>query len=422
MKAFRFFSVLIVLAATAFAGDGAKPSAASPSQAPGSATTAGLLPTQFSGWQLSGSPQTSKDPGLADPANAALLKEYGFTDFQSGTYTRDDGRKLTLKAARFADASGAYGAFTYYKLPQMLKETIPDQAASLNERVLFYRGNILVDVVFEKLSAMSAAELRELSQALPSPTGNTRNLPSLPAYLPKLGYVRNTAKYVVGPIGLEKISSPVPAQLVDFGVGSEVALGTYQTSDGLATLILVSYPTPQIAAEHLRLLDAAHQTNSQQPGSATAQNASSPSAASPNVASPNTTAPNAPVLNIGPVFDKRTGPMLVIATGTISADDAKALLSLVNYEADITWNENTYTGKKNNLGNLLLNVFMLCAILMAFSAVAGLAFGGIRIFFNRILPESLLHRNKEVEFISLNLAEGQVNESDSNVSSSIKAG
>ena len=114
--------------------------------------------------------------------------------------------------------------------------------------------------------------------------------------------------------------------------------------------------------------------------------------------------------------------MVVVATGAISPDDAKSLLGLVNYEADVTWNENTYTGKKNNLGNLILNIFMLCAILMAFSAVAGLAFGGMRIFFNRILPESVLHREKEMEFISLNLAEGQEAASNSNVSSSIKAG
>jgi hypothetical protein len=383
MKAARIISVLIVLSATALAGEGAARPA--------------LLPPQFSGWQISGAPQTSIDPAVADAPNAGLLKEYGFTDLESATYTRDDGRKLTLKAARFSDASGAYGAFTYYKLPQMLKETIPDQAASLNERVLFYRGNILVDVIFEKLSAMSAAELRELSQALPLPAGSSRNLPSLPAYLPKLGYVKNTAKYVVGPVGLERISSPLPAQLVDFSVSSEVALGTYQTSDGQATLILISYPTPQIAAEHLRQIDAARLPNPQQPGSGA-------------------------TLNIGPVFDKRTGPILVIATGAISSDDAKSLLSAVNYEADVTWNENTYTGKKNNLGNLLLNIFMLCAILMAFSAVAGLAFGGIRIFFNRILPESLLHRKKEVEFISLNLSEGDEAVTNSHVSSSIKAG
>jgi hypothetical protein len=383
MKVSRVIPILILSVAAVFAAEGP----ANPA----------ILPQQFSGWQLSGSPQTSKDPVAADSANAALLKEYGFTDFETAAYTREDGRKLTLKAARFADASGAYGAFTYYKLPQMLKETIPDQAASLNERVLFYRGNILVDVVFEKLSAMSAAELRELSQALPLPPGNSRNLPSLPAYLPKLGYVKNTAKYVVGPVGLEKIGLPLPASIVDFSLGSEVALGTYQTSDGQATLILISYPTPQIAAEHLRQLDAARQPNPQQPGSSA-------------------------TLNIGPVFDKRTGPMLVVATGALASDDAKSLLGLVNYEADVTWNENTYTGKKNNLGNLLLNVFMLCAILMAFSAVAGLAFGGIRIFFSRILPESLLHKDKEGEFISLHLSDEQSGEADSNVSSSIKAG
>jgi hypothetical protein len=400
MKALRIVFLLVVVVATAFAGEAARAT-------PATTAAPALLPPQFSGWQISGSPKTSQDPAVADPANATLLKEYGFTDFESATYSRDDGRKLTLKAARFADATGSYGAFTYYKLPQMLKETIPDQAASLNERVLFYRGNVLVDVVFEKLSAMSAAELRELSLALPMPAGNSRNLPSLPAYLPKLGYVKNTAKYVVGPVGLEKISSPIPAQLVDFSVGSEVALGTYQTADGHATLILISYPTPQIAAEHLRQLDAARQPNPQQPGS---------------TATLNMLPINPLPTNMGPVFDKRTGPMLVIATGAISPDDAKSLLSLVNYEADVTWNENTYTGKKNNLGNLILNIFLLCAILMAFSAVAGLAFGGIRLFFNRILPERVLHREKGTDFISLNLSEGEEAAANSNVSSSIKAG
>jgi hypothetical protein len=202
---------------------------------------------------------------------------------------------------------------------------------------------------------------------------------------------------VVGPVGLEKIGSPLPAQLVDFTVGSEVALGTYQTSDGQATLILISYPTPQIAAEHLRQLDAARQPNPQPAGSAAN-------------------------LNVGPVFDKRTGPMLVVATGSLSENDAKLLLGAVNYEADITWNENTYSGKKNNLGNLLLNVFLLCAILMAFSAVVGLAFGGIRIFFSRFLPAGMLYNRKDEDFISLRLSEGHVEESDSNVSSSIKAG
>jgi hypothetical protein len=316
------------------------------------------------------------------------------TDFESGTYTRDDGRKVALKTIRFADASGAYGAFTYYKMPQMLTESVPDQGASLNERVLFYRGNILVDAVFDKLSAMSAAELRELSGGLPLPTGNTRNLPILPQYLPKSGYVKNTAKYILGPVGLEKISAPLSAPLVDFGASTEVAMGNYQTADGIATLLLIEYPTPQLAAEHLRQIDAANQAKTQ--------------AGNP--------APNA-----GPIFSKRTGPIVAIATGAISPGEARSLLSWVNYEADVNWTENTYQGKKNNLGNLLINVFLLCGILIVFAGVAGVAFGGIRIFFNHILPEKVLHRQKDVDFISLNLSEGQEGASDSKVSPSIKA-
>ncbi len=389
----KFIAVLILLMSglgAAFAGESPAATPATP------ATPAAILPAQFAGWHISGPTRTSRDPAVADSVNAALLHEYGLTDFESGTYVRDDGRKVALKAIRFADASGAYGAFTYYKMPQMLKESILDQGSSLNERVLFYRGNILVDAVFDKLTAMSAAELRELSDALPLPAGNARNLPILPQYLPKSGYVKNTAKYVLGPVGLEKIAAPLPAPLVDFNASAEVALGNYQTADGIATLMLIAYPTPQLAAEHLRQIDAA------------------------NPANPHAQAGGSTPL-AGPIFAKRTGPMVVIATGAISPGEARALLSAVNYEADVTWNENTYQGKKNNLANLLLNVFMLIGILIVFAGVAGIAFGGLRIFFNHILPERVLHREKETDFISLNLAQGQDGAADSKVSPSIKA-
>ena len=96
-----------------------------------------MLPDSFGGWTIQGSPQISKDPAAADPTGADLLKEYGFTDFEGATYTREDGRKLTIKAARFEDATGAYGSFTFYKSPEMLNEKIGDQGYSLNNRVLF---------------------------------------------------------------------------------------------------------------------------------------------------------------------------------------------------------------------------------------------------------------------------------------------
>ena len=369
-------------------------SAASAFTAP--APAAPVLPQQFGGWTAPSSPQISSDPAVADPVNAAVLKEYGFIDFESAAYTRDDGRKLAVKAARFTDASGAYGAFTYYKVPAMLSEKIGDQAVSANERVLFYRGNILIDAVFSKLSAMSAAELRELSDALPLPSGNTRNLPGLPIYLPKQSYIKNTAKYILGPAALDKLGTPVSIDLVDFNAGAEVVLGNYASSGGDATLMLISYPTPQIAAEHLRRIDAAHQPNPQTPGAAPR--------------------------NSENIFDKRTGPILVIASGPLSSTEAKSLLASVNYEADVTWNENTYLTKKNNLANLLVNVILLCVILVGLMLVAGLAFGGIRIFLRSLISQKLLDRKSDIDFISLGLSRAGPEAPESKVSPSIKAG
>jgi hypothetical protein len=385
MNTSKFSSVLVmaVLACgLAFAGEGAR-------------ATSPILPQQFAGWQILGSVRTSQDAAEADSINAALLKEYGFGDFESATYTRDDGRKLTVKAARFADASGAYGAFTYYKMPPMLAEKIGDQGASLNERVLFYRGDILVDAVFGKLTAMSAAELRELAGVLPASAGGAGKPPSLPDYLPVRSRVNNTIKYVVGPIGLEKTRAPLPAQAVDFHIGAEVVLGTYTTSAGEATLMLISYPTPQIAAEHLRQIDASHQASTT-PGSAL-------------------------LMEIGPIFDKRTGPIVVVAAGPLSQSEAKSLLASVNYDADVTWNENTSLNNKDNLALLLVNIILLSGILVGLALVAGVAFGGVRILLKRIFPDRVFDRPEQMEFISLRLAETAREAADSKVSSSIKA-
>ncbi|PYX73284.1 MAG: hypothetical protein DMG72_13275, partial [Acidobacteria bacterium] len=340
--------------------------------------SAPILPKQFAGWQIQGTGQTSQDPGVADPVNAAVLNEYGFTDLESAIYTRDGGHKLTLKAARFEDASGAYGAFTFYKQPQMLNEKIGDQASSLNNRILLYRANILVDAIFNKLTVMSAAELRELTSLLPLPPGNARNLPSLPTYLPRQSYVKN-AKYVMGPTGLLKVGAPLPAQVVGFKAGAEVMLGNYDFSGGEATLMLISYPTPQIAAEYLRRIDVSHSQHTQQePGTTT-------------------------IVDLGPFFAKRTGPIVAVAAGPLSQSEAKSLLASVNYDADVTWNENTFFDKKNNVGTLVFNALILAGILMALALVAGVAFGGVRILIKRIFPDRLLAHREDMEFISLGL-------------------
>ena len=366
MRIFRFSIVVVWLACTAAM-------AAEPSSAPGP-----VLPNQFAGWQMSGTATKSSDAAAADEANAAVLKEYGFQRFEKADYTRDDGRKLSVKAAVFEDASGAYGAFTYYQTPEMLEEKIGGQAGSLNNRVLFFQGNVLVDAVFDQVSAMSAAELRELAGMLPQPAGSARSLPTLRNYLPARGYEKNTAKYILGPAALDRMNPPLASPMVDFKSGAEVILGKYKAEIGEATLMLIAYPTPQIAAERLRQIDAAHQVTAQQPGVAT-------------------------IVDVGPFFDKRTGPIVAIAAGPLSQNQARALLGAISYEADVTWNENTYVSKRDNLANLLFNVIVLCGVLIGLALVAGLGFGGLRILIKRLFPGRVFDRPEDTEFISLHL-------------------
>src|ERR1700750_3360870 len=78
-----------------------------------------VLPSQFASWQAKEPVTKRTDPSMADEANAPVLREYGFQRLEKATFSGSDGRKLAVKAAIFADASGAYGAFTYYKTPAM---------------------------------------------------------------------------------------------------------------------------------------------------------------------------------------------------------------------------------------------------------------------------------------------------------------
>ncbi|MGB8986291.1 MAG: DUF6599 family protein [Candidatus Sulfotelmatobacter sp.] len=343
-------------------------------------STAPILPKQFAGWQMQGAPQSSKDASVADPSNAALLKEYGFNDFESATYKSDDGRTLKVRAARFADASGAFGAYTFYLQSGMAREEIGDQGASADRRVLFYRGHIVVDAVFNELSVMSAASLRELAGALPRATGNAANLPPILAFMPHHGYETNTEKYAEGPLGLSAITSPIPPNLIDFGTNPEVVLGQYSVGSGEATLMLIEYPTPALAAEHLRRIDAANHAAQPQAGVESVE-------------------------NIGPFFDKRTGPIVAIAAGPLSQSEAQTLLGAVNYDASVTWNENTYFDKKNNIANLLVNIILLCILVGAISLAAGVAFGGARVLLRRYFPGRVFGRADQTEFISLDLSD-----------------
>jgi hypothetical protein len=124
------------------------------------------LPDSFAGWVASGPLKTVTDPVEADSTNAAALKEYDFKSATLVTYKRDN-ETLTVRALHFTDLSGAYGAYSFYRGSGWPKEDIGTGAASNHNRVLFWKGDTVVDATFSQMSPMAGSELRELVKELP---------------------------------------------------------------------------------------------------------------------------------------------------------------------------------------------------------------------------------------------------------------
>jgi hypothetical protein len=329
---------------------------------------AAILPQAFAGWELSGAAQFGSDPHKLDHTSASVLSEDRFTDFEVATYKHDD-RTLTVKAARFADAEGAYAAFTFYRQPLMRQEDIATLAASLNDRVLFFSGNILVDAQFDHVTGMSGTQLRELAAHLPVATGPASVLPTLPSHLPRKQLVPQTARYLIGPAAYAALNINLSPELIDFSKSPQLLWARVNgEAPDSAEVLLVEYPTPHIAIDKLSAYEQL-----------------------------------APPFSGGANVAKRSGPIIALVRGNISHGDADRILGEVNYDANVTWNENTGQAKRDNIGNVVIAALTLAAILFLMSVGAGAVFGFGRFFLPRLRPRKAGETRDDGEMIRLHL-------------------
>lgn len=342
-----------------------------------------LLPQFFAGWQAAGKTQTSTEPQAADPANPEVLREYGFKDFASARYT-EPGNTLSIRAIRFRDASGAYGAFTFYRTSNSIPEQIGRGGAWNGSHVLFWAEATLVDAQFGHITAMSAAELRELAGDLPHPAANDRIAPTLPDYLPQEGLVKNQTRYTLGPAAYARSGGVLPPALVDFKNGSAEAItATYSARLGQGEMTLLNYPTPQLAAAREQLLTKFLSAGSAG-GNWPKQLADSPP---------------------GSILVRRSGPLVAVLSGTLPSAEAHRIIGQINYEAGVVWNNpQGYVGEGARIAHLLIGIAVLTVIIAGASILLGLFLGGGRAAF-RVLrgkPASSV-TDKDDEFIRLNL-------------------
>jgi hypothetical protein len=356
----------------------AKPAA--PSTPPPAAPP--LLPTDFAGWSLSAPAQESNAPEVADAANAPVLKEYGFQQLASGHYVNGD-NKLSLRAIRFQDASGAYGAFTFYRRPGSIEEQIGHGAAWDGSHVLFWSGATLVDATFDKVTAMSPAELRELAKDLPQPASSANVAPPLPGYLPHQDLAAGLTHYALGPEAYARGGGVLPVALVDFASSSaEAVTANYSNRDGDGQITLLIYPTPQLAAARLRDIDAFLKAGNSQ--------ATWPQPLAES--------------HSGSLLTRRSGPIVAVITGSLPAATAHKLLNQVNYQADVVWNNpQGYVSEGSKVARLILGIFALVGILGGSAILLGLFLGGGRALYRVMRGKPASAFQEETEFIQLHL-------------------
>jgi hypothetical protein len=345
------------------------------------AMPAPLLPESFAGFELQGKLDKTTAPGIADPSNAQVLVENGFRDFASGSY-KSDVNTVTIRAMRFGDASGAFAAYTFYRVPGMAPEDIGKGGAANGDRVLFWNGATVVDAKFDHLTAMSAAALRELADKVPMVGGSAGVPPSLPGFLPRTDLEPTHTRYSLGPEGYTRSGGVLPAGLIDFSKSPELLSGDFNLRSGVGTLTIVEYPTPQIAAERERAIAAYLKAGSQpqQPFTDALEGS-----------------------NRQALATRRSGLLVAVTSGGFDAADAHKLLDKVNYEASVTWNNPAgYVPETTKAARLLVSVVTFCLITCGATFLLGIFLGGGRALY-RIARGKPASSVEEMEFIKLNL-------------------
>src|SRR5213595_2530087 len=265
-------------------------------------TTKKTLPDRFGSW-VSTTPPVKVKPAEQD---AALLAEAGLEESVTRPYSNGS-QTLNVGLKNFHDPSGAYEVYTALLDADLEPSTVGQLTAIGHGRLIMLIGNFLVMV--EQPQLASKAALRELAGILRK-SADTTPLPPIRAYLPQ-GFANGTQRYALGPAafraalsGLGEAALAPLTKEVGFDFGPEVMFASYQKAKESGVLLLIDYPTPQLAEQHLRHLEAALSSAAKQAGTTV----------------------------------ERKGSLLSLVLRPSSAAFGEVLRNGVHYQMEVTWN------------------------------------------------------------------------------------
>jgi hypothetical protein len=336
------------------------------------------LPSQFGNW--------TKTHCVDKPAVSALFKEAGdAAGATSCQYTSGD-KSLQVWIEKFHDPSSAYEVYTSGLHPGMLASLVGTNAAVEKDQLWMLTGNLVLRVDSQR--AASEEDLRALVKSLEGHADKTP-LPDIRAFLPSNGLIQGTQRYSLGSDGYSEAVKSLRrekyvelASEIGFGKSAddaEVMLGSYANGKGgEEVLLLVLYPTPQLAEQQLHHLQ--------------------------------------PVLAAKPEFAgttvERDASLLSLVLSPSSPEMAARLRKSIKYDTAITWNEPATTLTDPPWLLVLRTIFVSSVVFCVAAGVAGVLFGVFRLLMKRLFPGKIFDRTKSVELLQLGLNSKPVNPDD----------
>ena len=341
----RLVLVLAVAGMTAQAGGQTKTTMLVEPPAP-------LLPLSFGAWQAEDAAPSCRDCFEPEGQVADVLKEDGLHRGARMIYRRQKGAgTLEVTAFQFVDATGALSAFSFLREPGSRIVSSPagkigsELAVADRGDYVFRSGTTVVVADASKAGASVVSDLRRLETTLPKIGGPQAQMPMLPTLLPQKGLEADTVRYALGPVGYQAMGGILPSGIVGFDKAAEAVQAKY---DGEGTLSLFMYPTPQIAGDHGRLIEAEMSREGHAAGT---------------------------------VRLRREGPLLMLTTGPWSPADAQKMVEGIHLHEVVSWNRPLpieFHTEVQKTYSLLASIAVFCGLGALAAIVLGLFFGAGR--------------------------------------------
>jgi hypothetical protein len=247
--------------------------------------------------------------------------------------------------------------------------------------VLIQEGSLVVS----STANVSKDDLAALVKALEASSG-LAPLPPVRTYLPLAGRLLGTERYALGPEAMKAALAELGqsdmlglVRAAGFSSGAEAMLARYSSGGkDSAVLVLLEYPTPQLAEQHIHHLDEFLPV-----------------------------AANQQKLNI-----VRKGSLLSLVLSPSSAEYAKSLREAIDYETQVTWNEPSQTATDPPITSTLVKIIMGTGVFMVAAIVLGIAFGGVRVVTKIFFPGKVFDRPNQMEILQLGLSGKRIDPTD----------